>query len=243
MTGAGVFIVSCLIALVVILGLMVAAVLHHYVRNWRLTWSVIAVALLAASWVGYDLGYLSSVEERQIRERVAELCKNAGVKIARKIEVDGFYDDLDTRGLGPRAPQAVAEYERQGFRYYEFRFSQPYVAGRVVESPEGRVVHMEKQDGEWRATLLKEPRARYHFKQLRIDEKVGPKIWVTEYAVIDSSTAEVIGRDLTIRSLPNRVDLWWMAMFGDPSRYCPPFESRQGKGSLPHDALVPLRKG
>jgi hypothetical protein len=243
MTGAGVFIVSCLIALVVISGLMVAAVLHHYVRNWRLTWSVIAVALLTASWVGYDLGYLSSVEEHQIQERVAELCKDAGVKIVHRVEVEGFYDDTQSTGLGPPRPEAVAEYEKEGFRYYEKQFAQ-YVAGRVVENPEGKVVHIEKQNGVWNATLLKEPQARYQLRQARSDEKVGHKIWITEWVVVDRQTGESVGRDLLVKSLPNKVDSWWEAMIGDPTRYCPGFGYKEKKGSLRGDVLTPLnRKG
>src|SRR6185295_9200025 len=119
-------------------------------------------------------------------------------------------------------------YERQGFRYYEFRFSQPYVGGRfLIGPPEGRVVHIEKQRGEWKATALGEPRARYYFKLLRSDERVGHKIWVTaEYAILDSQTGESIARDIRYGSLPNKVDLWWMRMLGDPTRYCPGWGSK-----------------
>jgi hypothetical protein len=190
--------------------------------------------LFGVAW----LAYAPFAEERDIQTRFAELCKDAGVMIVRKVEVEGFYNDVNTTALGPRTPQSNIEFKKQGFKYYEFRLS---ASGRVADNPESKVVHVELQGGEWKAILLKEPRARYHYKQLRLNEKVGPKIWATEYVVIDSQTGEVVGRDLTMSRLPNKVDLWWTSMFGDPTSYCPPFESRQGKGSVPHDVFIPLR--
>jgi len=233
MTGIGTFIVVCYTVLL----LAVVALCYFLLRRWWWKWMAITPMLLGVAW----LAYAPFAEESNIETRFAELCKDAGVKIVRKVEVEGFYNDVESTGLGPRHPQAVAEYEKQGFRYYEKRLAR-YVDGRVVENPEASVVHIEKVDGEWKTTLLTKPRARYYFKQTRNSENVGHKIWISEWALVDSLTGEAIGRDVLIKSLPNRIDLWWAAMLGDPTRYCPGFGYEQKRGSLLRDALIPLKQ-
>lgn len=232
MTEIGTFIIACYTALL----LAVVALCYFFMRRWRWKWVVIAPMLLGVAW----LAYAPFAEERDIQARFADLCKDAGVRVVRKVEVEGFYNDLDTTAPGPRTPQASIEFERQGFQYYEFRFSRPYVAGRVAtDNSEGRVVHIEKQDGEWKANLLKEPRARFHFKKLRNEEKVGPKIWAREqHAIIDSQNGEIIAREVGYMSLPNKIDLWWISMLGNPLRSCPEYRPVR----LPHDVFIPLRK-
>jgi hypothetical protein len=87
--------------------------------------------------------------------------------------------------------------------------------------------------------LLKEPRARYHFKQLRDGEAVGHNIAATEYAIIDSQTGEAIAREIKYTIWPNKIDLWWMSMFGNPAQGC----RANRPGRLPDDVFIPSRKG
>jgi hypothetical protein len=233
MTGLGVFIVVGYSVLLV--GIVALLSLAIPTRRWKLI--IAAPALTGVAW----LAYAPFAEERDIQARFAELCKDAGVKIARKVEVEGFYDDTrpNSVGTGRFSPQAVAVFDREGYQFYEYRFIGTSSAGKQMLNPEGHVAHYEKQHGEWTATLLKEPRARYQFKRSRDEERMGPKIWATEYVVIDSQSGETIAREVQYVSLPNRIDLWWASMLGNPIRSCP--ENRPKR--LPDDVFIPLRKG
>lgn len=231
MTEIGTFIIACYTALL----LAVVALCYFFMRRWRWKWAVIAPMLLGVAWLSYS----PYAEERDIQTRFAELCKDAGVKILRKVEVEGFYDDTmpNTVGPGPFSPQAVASFEGKGYQFYEYRFIGPTGAKQNTISL-GRVAHYEKKDGVWKSTLLREPRAQYHFKQLRSAENVGHKIWVTEYAIIDSQHGETIAREIRYMSLPNKIDLWWASMLGNPTQFCP--ENRSTR--LLDDVFTPLGK-
>ena len=166
--------------------------------------------------------------------RVAELCKDAGVRILRKVAAEGFYDDTTPNAVGSRSKQAVDSFETRGFRFYEYRFDKRW------GEPDG-VIHIEKNDGAWNASHLAQPRARFHLKRIRSNEPAGHKIVVTESVMLDTHSGEIIGREMLVKSLPNKVDLWWMARLGNPTRYCPRYGSGRAQGSLWHDAVVPLR--
>jgi len=228
-TGIGTFIVVCYSTLI----LAAVALCYFLMRGWRWKWVAIAPMLLGVGW----LAYAPNAEERDIKTRFAELCKDAGVKIVRKVEVDGFYDDTIPNGLEVVSPQGAAVYEKQGFRFYEYRFSRN-AYGKQILNPELRVVRYEKERDKWTGTLLKEPLARYHFTRLRYGEAVGYKISATEYAIIDSQTGETVAREIKYTSWPNQVDLWWMSMLGNPARVCPVNRPKR----LTDDVFIAMKK-
>jgi len=73
-------------------------------------------------------------EETWIAWHFNETCKEAGVKVYRQVEVDGFYDG--TMGTG------YSFIEDYGFRFMEEKTS------------DGKIAHTEKPEGQWKTTIL-----------------------------------------------------------------------------------------
>lgn len=215
----------------------VALPLRKLLGPFKWKWAVIAppvIALLALPWA----------EETWIAWHFNQLCKGAGVHVARQVEVEGFYD-MQGGGnstAGPiTSPQAISTFEIRGFRFYERLIGYDPKANPLYVS------HVEKTDGQWRVTILKQPTARYHYKYayqptpFQYEEPVGWKLERMETHVIDSETGEVIGRNTLIKRRASIAERLWIRLLGSDLTMCPDPE----KGShppFPEAVLVPVKK-
>ena len=70
--------------------------------------------------------------------------------------MEGFYDATRPTHPGPRSERAAEDLDKGGYRFYEM------VLPNYKGGP-NQVVHLEKVDGEWIATVLDHPTARYWY--------------------------------------------------------------------------------
>jgi hypothetical protein len=122
-------------------------------------------------------------EELWIAWNFAQACQQSGTFINKTVQVEGFYDDTRSTHAGKPTSQAVQSFEKSGYRFLEMR-------------GDGKVVRIEKVNGEWKPTLLDRPTARYQFKYTDPMNGTpwGHKIVRTGSVVIDSQTNDEIAR-------------------------------------------------
>lgn len=168
-------------------------------RSWRRPLLGIVAAVLLAS---------PFAEEFWIAWHFRELCKDAGVHVYRKVEVDGFYDSTMRSGY-----ELI---QQKGYRFMEHPAREA-----------GKIEHIERIAGEWKVSLLYRPTARYHYKYAyqptpyKYEEPVGWKIERTEWQVIDSENGEILGRETKYSRYPATVEAVWMArLFGSGRSTC-----------------------
>ena len=232
LTQFGLFgkIIYAIYAVLVVLVAVVAPslwLLKKKPAKWR-TILPIALPLLAAP----------PVEEFWIAHRFETLCKDAGVHVYKRVEVDGYYDDT---GVGPaepgpiESPQAVEALERTGFRYKEYRAYR-----QKVGTPKQIVInHMEKDpNGNWQTTVLGHPKARYHYKKPLEDDWIGWKLTVSEYVVVDSLTDEKLGNRRFYKRYPSVVEALWIRWLGTGMRMCPDPEAGPRQPSFPNAVFI-----
>jgi hypothetical protein len=150
-------------------------------------------------------------EELWIAWNFGQACKQAGTFIHQKVMTDGFYDATRDTHAGPRAAQAIEELDRAGFRFYEMVLRNPF-------GGPNRVVHLEKADGQWAATVLDRPSAKYHFRftDPMDGTRWGHKIVRTGSIVVDSANNQEIARYVRFsRGAP-----WFFISLGDPGYAC-----------------------
>ena len=158
---------------------------------------VLVLMLLVLPWA----------DEIWIASRFAELCKNAGVHIYKKVEADGFYDQTSRSGY---------EYlTRLGFRFME----QPPID--VGARKRGIVEHIEKVGTDRSLTNIERPTARYHFKISSDNERLGYQLAKLEYVVMDSTTSEVIARQTFYKRYSGWIEGLWLRYFGSGMTMCP----------------------
>jgi hypothetical protein len=177
------------------------------------------------------LGVLPIGEELWIAWNFGQACKQAGTFITRKIPVEGFYDDTRSTHFGDPTAQAAESFDKTGYRFLE------------MKGPNGRVVHIEKSDGTWKATLLERSTARYQFKHTDPINGTpwGHKIIRSGSSVIDVETNEEIARYVSFgRGAP-----WYFIWLDRPGFAC------DAPGRWPYtrnsrlvyrEALVPLER-
>jgi hypothetical protein len=180
---------------------------------------------------------LPVADEAWIAWQFNELCKDAGVRVSRKVLVDGYYDDI---GGGPSesgpvlSPQAVAAYEKSGFRFKEIK---------VGYGRRENIAHIEKNgEGQWRIEILNVPQARYHYKILYEDESAGYQLRRTKYVVADSSTGEIVGSRSLYKRYPGWVDRLWVGLLGSGMVMCPDPESGPRQPVFPDAVFVATNK-
>lgn len=168
-------------------------------KRWKHGWIAVMPLFL--------LLYIAPLaEEFWIAWNFGKLCKkDAGIFVYKTVEVEGFYDVTRSTHDGPRTPQAVEEYEKMGYEFYEKKFRDT-----------GRVVHIEKEKGAWAATVFDHPTARYHFTKPHNHTTVAHKIKMFEYLVEDKKMNEVLAREKTYaRQAP-----WFFVGLDRPTRFC-----------------------
>lgn len=210
-TVVGLFIIAVFYAITG--GLLV--LFERTARPGRWRWAIIAplgVIALAAPWV----------DEAWIAWHFNELCKDAGVHVVRKVEVDGFYDDTMRSGY--------ALIDRLGYKFVEH----PSVDRKRVE-------RIEKPQGKWQTTFVDKPTARYHYKKPRNDADAGYQIAAIEYVVVDSQTGEVIGRKVIYKRYPGWANALLVRHFGSGMTMCPDPERGPRQLPFPETVLIPTR--
>ena len=139
--------------------------------------------------VGVAFLLLPIGEELWIAWNFGQACKQAGTFVYKKVEADGFYDDTRTTHAGKPTNQAAASFNKLGYRFLE------------MKGPNGGVVHLEKADGQWRATIISHPTARYHYRT-RDHIPVSLKVVKHESVVTDTQEQQVIGREIIVGRYP-----------------------------------------
>lgn len=191
-----------------------ALVLSRLLKNFRWRWWLLAppaLLLMALPWA----------EEAWIAWHFNEACKEAGVKVYRQVEVEGYVYDLsrDSRsstnpGLWKLDANSLEAFDREGYRFRENMLK------------DGGVLHVERHPEGLMATLLDKPTARYVFKHayepvpFRYEEPIGWKLEKFEYEVIDRETGEILGRDTRVTRFPNHMELLWLRYFGPANLGC-----------------------
>lgn len=198
-------------------GLLV--LLAFWIKEKRYSWIVVsplAVIALALPWV----------DEVWIAWHFKEICKDAGVHVIRKVEVEGFLDDTTETHRNPPSAQAIGAYEKGGYRFYERRSRDKYVV-------------REKIADQWRTSIHDQPTARYHFRKPTSDADVGRAISCSEDVIVDSHTNQTIARYRYCKryaSVPERI--WLGLVHRGPTQYCPAADKAL-KGMLYSYVLIP----
>ena len=180
--------------------LMIVLFLSRLMPRFRWKWVVLAppaLVLLSLPWA----------EEAWISWHFKEACKDAGVKVYRQVEVEGFYEG--TIGTG------YSFIEQYNFRFME------------EKRPDGKIEHTERPEGQWKTTILDRPSARYHVRYAYqptpydYEEPIGWKLRKTERQVIDSQTGEILGRQTTVKRVLPTYEALLAGLFGPPIVLCP----------------------
>ncbi len=155
-------------------------------RGWKFVITPLALVLLALPWA----------DEVYIAWRFQESCKDAGVHVYKKVEVEGFYNDVIRGGK-----EQIVKY---GYRFIEHR----------SRESKGKIVHLQRTDGEWEVSILDQPSARYHYKYSANDEDAGLQLAKEEWVIIDSKTGAILGRDTTFKRYPGWIEGLWVRFLG-----------------------------
>ena len=196
-------------------------------KRWKKIWMLVLPLLL--------LLYVAPiVEELWIAWNFGQLCKrDAGIFIYKTVEAEGFYDATRPTHAGPRNQQAAEDLDRGGYRFYEMVF--PNYQGGL-----NKVVHLEKVKGQWLATVLDHPTARYHYRWPHMNSPAGHKLQKIERLVIDTQTQEVLGRYVDY----GRTSAWFYVGLDRPLIFCKEAErDARAKGTVfgPRMVLLPAK--
>lgn len=219
-----------------IVGLVILWPLSRLLRNsrWK-RWivSIVGLPLLAAPWA----------EEAWIAWHFNQACKDAGVKVVRQVEVEGYADgtsqyDRKSIKTGPLLKGDATrqlDFEKKGYRFYEDLLK------------DGGARHLEREGGQIVVTILDRPQARYHYKLLdpRNEIPIGRRLKKFGYQVIDSETNEVLGSDSRFVRYPNLAESLWLQYFGPTALSCSgPLDSpeKQKRTGLIHDYVLKTKK-
>ena len=136
--------------------------------GWR--WGLLVLPALV-------LSVLPSVREIWVSWHFRVACEDAGVKVYRQVEVEGFY--AGTYGLDE------SFLEKNGFKFIE------------KNTNDNRILHIEKRGEQLHREILEHPTARYHLKY--VEERIGWELEKLERQAVDSQTGEILGKAVTFR--------------------------------------------
>ena len=166
--------------------------------GYRSTWGKMCVP-----FVGIVFLLLPISQELWISWNFDQLCKGAGTFIHKSVTVDGYYDGTRTTHAGPPTPQAIAAYEKSGYRFFEMK-------GRE------KFVRIEKIGAQWVARVLEHPTARYHFEKRYAHLDVSHGVRKFEWVVLDQSTGEELARETAFARDQN----WYFIGLDRPRIFC-----------------------
>lgn len=219
---------------------VIALVLSRLLKSLRWRWWLLAppaLLLMALPWA----------EEAWIAWHFNEACKEAGVKVYRQVEVEGYLDstnsyDRQSVTVGPQFnenPTQQAGFEERGFRFLEQSLT------------DGGARHLERTGDRVMVTINNEPKARYQVKyhyqptRHRYEEPIGWKLEKLEYQLVDRETGEVLGRDTRITRFPNYMELLWLRYFGPANVRCSgplnDLEKQKRTGLIYDYVLIPTK--
>lgn len=195
---------------------LITVILRRFVKRFPWIWrglKSLAVILLLLPWL----------EEAWISWHFAQACKEAGVKVYRQVEVEGYgisRKDLTRKDVTegeqfPYDPTRVADFEEMGFRFYEDILA------------DGSARHLERTGNRVMVTLRDVPEARYYERYayqptpFRTDEPIGWKLEKLERQVIDSKTGEILGKETDFRRVLPTYEALIAGLFGPPIEFCP----------------------
>ena len=173
-------------------------------KQWKRAWIVMVPLFL--------LLYAAPVaEEFWIAWNFGQLCrKDAGIFISKTVEVEGFYDATRPTHAESRSKQAADDLDKGGYHFYEMVYPN-YKGGP------NQVVHLEKVHGEWTATVLDHPTARYHYRWPNSHTPVAHKIVKHSQSVVDTEAGEELGKEVSYgRDAP-----WFFIGLDRPVMLCP----------------------
>lgn len=195
------------------------------------------VPAVLAAIVGVAIG-----EEVRIAWQFAKLCEDAGVKVFRKVEVEGFLDETNrsspTRSLEKLVTdrQAIEEVDRVGYRFKEWFLT------------DGRVVRRERVAEGIQWSVRETAESRYHYRRHyqptpnKYEEPVGYKIEKSGELVVDVKTGAVLGSDTRFTRGPSVVEGLWIQFLGQGLTTCRGSapESLPGRHLLYRYVLLPV---
>lgn len=147
-------------------------------------------------------------------------CREAGVTVNRKVEVEGYANATSGAPHYPNDPResrrlyndekSLAEWDKTGYRFKEQLLS------------DGWALHLERRADGVYALYIEYPQARYHYRY------ADPRHWVPagyqmnrrEMQVVDSETGEVLGRELSYERYPGFVEGLWVRFLGSGQVIC-----------------------
>jgi hypothetical protein len=136
--------------------------------------------------------------------RMRQLCPEAGLKVNRRVLVDGYFDEERSPiGSPERIHNLPAILKATGYRFWEYRIPLTDRFERTALTADGKVEQFE----------LSRPTARYHHKK-RAFSSMGGGIERSEQRIVDAETGEDVAVDITIGRLPGFVDRLWLGWFG-----------------------------
>jgi hypothetical protein len=179
--------------------------------RWPIAW-IVAIPFLAAPWA----------EEAWIAWHFAEACKDAGVKVYRQVEVEGYVND-SSRSSRKSANPGLWKLDQGSLKSFDsadYRFTENML-------DDGGVLRVERHYEGLLATVLDRPTGRYHLRYTyqptyhSHEEPVGWKLEKVERQVVDSQTGEILGRDVTVKRWAPMADALWAQFIGSTLRMCP----------------------
>ncbi len=189
--------------------------------------TVVALAVIAV--------ILPWADEIYIASRFADLCRDAGVHVYKKVTVEGFLDSTGTKmsadSVRVGAIRTLDDRGREEFRY------------RFKESPlrDGRIWRLERLGNQLSASILDRPSAEFMYRRPVEDQQVAYQITKTEYQVVDMSNERVIGRRTFYKRYPGWLEGLWIRFLGTGMTMCPDPESSQHQPAFPDVVLAPAK--
>lgn len=219
------------------LGLLAVGALFLYLRKRRWGWILTMPLVLGV----LAIGAAPYIEEVQIASRFEELCKDSGIHVQRKVEAEGYFNDIGLNSLTPgpiKSPDAIKEFERLGFRFIEYRGYRNR-AGTTF-------YRVERAAAGWEAKVVDRPTSQYRLAESLVgslaDIPVGHKLWKQERVIIDTQNNEIVARDTIYKRTANTIDQAWMGAVGSTLKLCPdPSEGRR-RGGLVSQTIVPIAR-
>jgi hypothetical protein len=207
--------------------------------RWRWRWVLLAPPALI-------LLFLPWIEEAWISWHFNKECQDAGVKVYRQVEVEGYalnekYTERSSVSTGPlfkQNPSQQTDFEKEGYRFKEYLLT------------DGSARHLEREGEQVVVSIRDKPEARYYYeyaylkRKYQIEEPIGWKLQKIERRVIDSQTGEILGRNTKIiRILPTHEALI-AGLFGPPIVMCPSRDVKPYVPPLPfpESILKPISK-
>jgi hypothetical protein len=231
--GIGIPVIIIYSWLVLLVFYLFECLLRRWFSRWR--WVLLVppvLALLSLPWV----------EEAWIAWHFDKECQDAGVKIYRQVEVEGYarndsYENtgrssISTGPLFAQNPSQQADFEKDGFRFVEYLLA------------DGSARHLEREGDRVVVSIRDKPEARYYYEhtyrkgKYSIEEPIGWQLHKIELRVVDSQTGEILGRKTTIRRVLSIHDALLAGLFGPPIKLCPSYKVPQPR--FPQSILKPI---